>query len=331
MGLALALLAPSAGAATMRKPRGLALQAFLLSTAPDSLADLRAHTGSVRVVYPTYFDCAVPSGQLTGVDSRSIDAYAHRAHLTLMPRFNCQDAATVHAILTDPATRAQTLASLRRIASSPDFAGLNLDLENDGAADREALSSFVAELAAWLHAHGKKLAVDVDGVTQDNPRLSTAFYDDRAISAVADSVFVIAWGTHWAGSEPGPIGSLPFVREVAAYVASLPERRKFVLGVPMYGLDWPAGGGPAHEATAYQYSGVVALAHSVHATPLRDPLSDEMGFSYERAGVTHQVWYLDGQAIVDRLRVARSYGLAVGLWRLGSEDQGVWSSRTVGG
>jgi spore germination protein YaaH len=99
----------------------------------------------------------------------------------------------------------------------------------------------------------------------------------------------------------------------------------------MYGLDWPAGGGPEHQATAYQYTGIVALAHSVGATPLRDPISDEMGFHYESHGVAHQVWYLDGQSIVDRLRVARAYGLAVGLWRLGDEDQGLWSSRTVAG
>ncbi len=328
--LALCGAAPIADGAS-GKARGLALQAFLLSSAPDSLADLRAHTRSVKVVYPTYFDCAIPGGGLTGKDIPSIDVYARRSHLRLMPRFNCQDAATVHLILTDPQTRARTLASLLRVAANPAYGGLNLDLENDGVGDREALSSFVVDLAKALHARGRRLAVDVDGVVQDNLRLSTGFYDDRALAAAADTIFVIAWGTHWAGSVPGPIGSLPFVREVAAYVASLPYKRKFVLGVPMYGLDWPAGGGPEHQATAYQYNGVVALAHKVHATALRDPISDELGFNYQSAGVTHQVFYLDGQAIVDRLRVARSYGLAVGLWRLGSEDQKIWSSRTVAG
>jgi spore germination protein len=309
----------------------LAVQAFLLSSSPDSFTDLRAHSRSIKVVYPTYFECAVPTGALTGREDPAIDAYARKAHIRLMPRFNCQDAATVHAILTDPATRAQTLASLEHEAANAAYGGLNLDLENDGVGDRQALNSFVAELAAWLHARHKRLAVDVDGVTQDNMRLSTAFYDDRTLSTLADTIFVIAWGTHWAGSVPGPIGSLPFVKEVAAYVASLPEKRKFVLGVPMYGLDWPAGGGPEHQATAYQYNGVVALAHTVHATPLRDPIADELGFGYVRGGVSHQVWYLDGQAVVDRMRVARAYGLAVGVWRLGSEDQGLWSSHTVAG
>lgn len=309
----------------------LALQAFLLSSSPDSFTDLRAHARSVRVVYPTYYECAIPGAALTGADNPMIDAYARKAHMRLLPRFNCQDAATVHTILTDHPTRARTLATLLRLGANPAYGGLNLDLENDGVGDREALTSFVTDLARGLHARRKRLAVDVDGVTQENLRLSTAFYDDRALAAVADTIFVIAWGTHWAGSLPGPIGSLPFVREVAAYVASLPNKRKFVLGVPMYGLDWPAGGGPEHQATAYQYNGVVALAHSVGAVALRDPVSDEMGFSYQRAGVAHQVWYLDAQAVVDRLRVARAYGLGAGLWRLGSEAQGIWGSHTVAG
>ena len=61
------------------------------------------------------------------------------------------------------------------------------------------------------------------------------------------------------------------------------------------------------------------------ATPARDPSSGELTFAYTRAGVHHRVWYMDAQAIADCLRIAREYGLGAGVWRLGSEDQGVWS------
>jgi spore germination protein YaaH len=94
----------------------------------------------------------------------------------------------------------------------------------------------------------------------------------------------------------------------------------------MYGLDWPAGGGPANEASAYQYSSVAALARSVGATPARDPESQELTFSYSEAGVGHQVWYLDAHAIRAVLAIGHAHGLAVGLWRLGREDQSLWSS-----
>jgi spore germination protein len=313
--------------ATKRPPAPL--QAFVLASAPDSLADLEAHAEAIGVVYPTFFQCEPSSGAITGEDSGAITAYADAHAIAVMPRFNCQDGATVHLILTDPRVRARTLGGLMRIAENHAYAGLNLDLENDGAVDRGALSSFVAALAGELHAHGRKLTVDVDGVTHEDTRVATGLYDDRALAAAADYVFVMAWGTHWEGSAPGPIAPLPFVAAVAAHVSSLPNADRFVLGAPMYGLDWPAGGGSAHRAIALRDEAVLALAHSVGATPVRDNAVDELTFAYTRAGVEHRLWYLDARAVADRLRIARRHGLAVGVWRLGGEDQALWSSAPV--
>ena len=64
---------------------------------------------------------------------------------------------------------------------------------------------------------------------------SSAFYDDGAIAAAADTVFVLAWGTHWEGSGSGPLAPLSFVRGVVRYLDSLPLRRRFVLGAPICG------------------------------------------------------------------------------------------------
>ncbi|HEX5852547.1 MAG TPA: glycosyl hydrolase family 18 protein, partial [Solirubrobacteraceae bacterium] len=315
----------SARAATHHAKQRPSLQAFLLSSAPDSLEDFKTHAGSVGVVYPTYFDCEVPSGKVIGKDIPATTAYIRERHIAVEPRFNCQDGATVHRILTDPTLRAATLARLIAIVRTRHYGGLCLDLENDGAADREALNSFVTSLARWLHHHGKKLAVVVSGVSSDNTKISTGFYDDRTLGAVADSVFVMGWGTHWAGSGPGPISLLSYVSAVARYVKSLPNASRFVLGAPMYGLDWAGEGGPENMATAYQYSGMRALVRSVGATPVRDPASGELTFTYTAAdGVAHTVWYMDARTVLDILDIARANGLAGGLWRLGKEDQALW-------
>jgi spore germination protein YaaH len=306
------------------------LQAYLLSSAPDSLRDLRAHARSIGVLYPTYFDCAVPSGRVTGADVAEDTAYARAQGIAVMPRFNCQDGATVHLILTEPALRAATLARLTAIARNRSFQGLNLDLENDGSSDRAALTSFVTTLAARLHAIHKRLSLVVVGVSRDDPKRSTGFYDDRALAALADTVFVLAWGAHWEGSVPGPIAPLDAASETAAYLASLPNARRFVLGAPMYGLDWAAGGGKTNPATAYQYSGVVALAHAQHAQVRSDSASHELTFGYtDAAGVRHVVWSMDAAADAALLRIARAHGLGAGLWRLGQEDQGLWSSAAL--
>ncbi len=339
--LALALGAPAVAAGRATPDEGARihtslarpLQAFLLTSAPDSFADLQAHVGAIGVIYPTYFQCAVPNGAVQSSENPEVDAYATAHRLAELPRFNCQDGATVHHILTDPRLRASTLARLVALveglgavgaAPGAGYAGLNLDLENDGAHDRDALNSFVATLAARLHAAGRKLAVDVDGVLSEDPRRQTYLYDDRALAAAADTVFVMAWGVHWERSTPGPIAPLAYVEGVARRLSRLPHARRFVLGVPMYGLDWAARGGAPHPATALQYAEVIALARSVGATPVRDPASGEMTFAYARSGVSHHVWYLDAHAISQCLRVAQRFGLASGVWRLGEEDQEVW-------
>jgi len=315
------------------------VQAFLLTSSPDSLADLRAHVGKISVLYPTYFECTPSGGAVAGADRPAIDSFARAEAIAVVPRFNCQDGAVVHRLLSEPGPRQALLARLAALARRPAYAGLCLDLENDGPGDREALSSFVAALAEKLHRHHRRLAVVVDGVTHEGPGAPYAFYDDRALSAAADTVFVMAWGTHWAGSPPGAISTLSYVTGVVGFLDTLPERSRFVVGAPMYGLDWagtsagvqPLSSQSTRPASAYQYDRVLQLARSVGAHAVRDPLSGELSFSYASAGVPHEVWYMDAQAILDVFRIARDAGFQVGVWRLGSEDQSLWSSPLIRG
>ena len=77
-----------------------------------------------------------PGGAITGSPQPAVAGYAALRGLRVMPRFNCQDEGTVHRILTDPRRRAATLAALARSRAGPNR-GICLDLENDGARDRQ--------------------------------------------------------------------------------------------------------------------------------------------------------------------------------------------------
>jgi spore germination protein YaaH len=326
-----AVLAPQASARTPPRTasRPAGVQAFLLTGAPDSFADLRAHASQVSVVYPTYYECAPSGGRITGADDPAVDHFARAHAIRVLPRFTCQEEGAVERLLSEPRLRARTLARLAQIARSRSFAGLCLDLENGGAGQREALSSFVAALAHALHAEHKHLTVVVDGVADEAPAGSSeAFYDDSAIAAAADTVFVLAWGSHWEDSAPGPLAPLSYVQGVARYLRSLPGRAHFVLGAPMYGLDWGVAGA---GAGALQYSGITGLEQRVGAHAAREAASGEMTFRYTAAsGVAHSVWYMDARAVLDVIAIARANGLGAGLWRLGEEDQALWSSPLVG-
>jgi spore germination protein YaaH len=301
--------------------------AFLLASTGQSFRDFQAHYRQIGAVHPTYFECNRSTAAVQGRDDPQITQYAKLRQVEVYARFDCQSTPILHRILTEPALRGAWLNTIVGTAVAKGYDGVNLDFEAGLASDRAALTSFVAELSARLHAVGKKLAVDVSPKIFDDPKHPrSGFYDYPALAASADVVFVMAWGIHWSTSAPGPIADMPWVKRVVAYVNTLPNRHKYVMGAPLYGMDWVGNGGPANPATALEWSKVTALARSVGAGLSFDPIAREAHFSYTDAqGRPHQVWALSAAAVAERVALFRANGYHVGFWRLGEEDQALWS------
>jgi spore germination protein YaaH len=304
--------------------------AFLLASTGESFRDLQRHYQQIGTVYPTYFECRSPDAAVLGRDDPLVTRWAQLRRIAVHARFDCQRPAALHAVLTDPAVRAATLARLTELVRTHGYEGINLDFENGAATDRAALSAFAADLAARLHAIGKQLSVEVSAKYQHTTTGRSGFYDYEALGQVADRVFVMNWGWHWTTSTPGAPDDMVLCRKVADYVASMANRSRYVLGTQMYGLDWPNGGGASHKATALEYAQVADLIARQGATPVLDPVADAWTFSYtDAAGVGHEVWYPDAATIARRVQLARERGLGIGFWRLGREDQRVWDDPQI--
>jgi spore germination protein YaaH len=316
---------PAAVSTAPPVPSNGAAQAFLLASTSRSFADLRAHYRQIGVVYPTYYDCS-SSGGIAGQDDPLVSHWTQQRAIKLLPRFNCQRETVVKQILTDPALRQRWIDGIVAAVEQNGYDGAQLDLEKGGPTERSAMTSFVTELASRLHADGKLLSVAVNAKTWDDPNhpRSTVF-DYVALSQQADWIFVMAWGIHWGSSTPGAQDDLTWLTKVVAYLDTMPDRGRFVLGTQLYGDDWPNGGGQDHPATPYEYAGVQALIARVGATPVHDPTADSWTFSYQDAsGTPHEVWYGDATTTHTRVRLAHDHGLGIGFWRLGNEDQRLW-------
>jgi spore germination protein YaaH len=301
--------------------------AYLLATTDHSFADFRAHYRQIAAVYPTYYDCTSSSLDLVGSDDPLVTQWARARRVLLMPRVNCQGTTKVHRLLTEPALRQRWLDDLVALARTHDYDGLSIDFEAGPASDREALSTFVETLAARLHADGRKLTIAASAKTREtftHPR--SGIFDYDRLSRAVDWVFVMAWGLHWSTSRPGPQDDLGWVTGIADYVASMPLKHKFVYGTNLYAMDWPNGGGPANEATAWQYGDIVPHLPGRGATIALDPAADNFHATYtDAAGVHHDVWYPDATTTARRIRLAHARGIgAIGFWRLGLEDQRLW-------
>ena len=136
----------------------------------------------------------------------------------------------------------------------------------------------------------------------------------------------MAWGIKYASSTPGAQDDIRWVKQVADYVATMPLKAKFVMGTMLYAMDWPAGGGPQHPASAWHYGEVTALAARMGAAPAYDAAQDSWHLTYTDNGVPHDVYYSDAALVEHRMELARARGLGVGFWRVGQEDERLWSS-----
>jgi spore germination protein len=170
--------------------------------------------------------------------------------------------------------------------------------------------------------------VDVSPKVADVPNHPrSTFFDYVQLQQYADSLFVMAWGIHWASSSPGAQDDITWHRQVLDYVTTMARREKFIFGLQLYTMDWPSGGGSAHEASAYEYADLLTLIQRTGAAPIYDPVQDSWHINYTGAdGQTHDAWYPQADTIGHRLQLAKDHRLGgVGFWRLGHEDQSVWN------
>ena len=299
--------------------------AFLLASTFRSFQDFQAHYRQIGYVHPTYFDCNTDS-ELVGRDDPLVTRWAQQRGVKVLARFNCQRSAMLNEILREPGLREYWLDGIVDTVERYGYDGASLDFETGYASDRDVYTSFVTDLAQRLHDNGRFLSVAVSPKTRDvanHPR--STFFDYEGLSRAADSIFVMTWGYHWATSGPGPQDDIAWTQKVVNYTATMTNRSRFVVGIQLYGMDWPDGGGPDHPATSYEYADVMSLAERVGATPVRDVDGDSMHFSYtDSEGSFHEVWFPDARTEGARVRLAHDAGLGIGFWRLGREDQRLW-------
>jgi spore germination protein YaaH len=298
--------------------------AFLLATTDQSFVDLQAHYRQIGTVYPTYFDCRADTS-IVGNDDPLVTRWAQLRRIEVMPRINCQSGSVLNKILNNSSVRSATLKRILDLVDANGYDGVNIDFESGYASDRKALTSFVSELASNLHARGKRISVAVSSKRTETTTGRSGFYDYRALGAVSDYVFVMAWGLHWATSEPGGMNPISWVTEVADYTASMPNKSRFLLGTPLYGMDWEVDTSSSTAAVAMEHHDVMALSAAVGRAPHLAAFEQEWHFGYRDVkGVQHHVWFEDATTVAQRMQLARSRGLGVGFWRLGSEDQRLW-------
>ncbi|GMA14285.1 glycosyltransferase (plasmid) [Deinococcus metallilatus] len=310
-----------------RAPAGAPLNVtgFFVAWDDNSFSSLKRNLGALDVLVPEWWHLG-PGGTLLPESpgkNANLRRYvaAQRPGLPVMPLVNNYDpdaqtwaSARVGAVLHDPAARARLVRSLVAGVEQNGFAGLNVDFENLPDSAQGDYVTFIRELGGQLHAAGRRLTLDAP---LDDPAFQYA-----ALGRAADHVILMAYDEHEEQSGAGPVAAQGWVqRSVQARLKAIPAAH-LTVALGSYGYDWTRGG-PASELT---FQDALSLARDANVAPTLDARTLNPTFGYtDDAGRAHTVWYLDAVSVFDQAQAVRALGVRnVALWRLGSEDPGVW-------
>jgi spore germination protein YaaH len=294
-----------------------------------SLVTVQRHGELFSTIITTNFDIVDTMGTVKGVHDPDVVAAAREQGISVHFRIaNVVDGTfrrdIAHAVLTRAEARERAIAGILQVLDRYGYDGVNIDLENIPAGDRQALTSFVRELATAVRERGRTVSIAVPARTEDDPTDDWAgAFHLRTLGQIVDFVVLMAYDEHWDTSPPGPVASLPWVESVVRFAVTQVSREKLLLGVALYGYAWPRSGGPATALSGRQAAemaareGVAVRWNDRARVPYFTTRNWTVYFENARS-----VWY--------KTELAARYGLAgISVWRLGHELPDVWDTVTA--
>jgi spore germination protein len=223
-------------------------------------------------------------------------------------------------VLPDASKRARAIGELVALVEAYGADGVNVDIE-----------SMDSELAPWLVTFIRELNAQVEDLYIATPAIDWLdAYDYDQLAEASDGLFIMAYGYHWSGGDPGPnsplSGGAPWSRyaidqTVEDYRDNGAPDDKIIVGLPLYGRNWPSvdqavPGEATGEGSSVTWVGALEQAaktgrhwDSVTSTPYTFP------------DATHQLWYDDLESLEDKIAWSLDQGLqGVGFWALTYED-----------
>jgi cellulose synthase/poly-beta-1,6-N-acetylglucosamine synthase-like glycosyltransferase/spore germination protein YaaH/peptidoglycan/xylan/chitin deacetylase (PgdA/CDA1 family) len=260
---------------------------------------------------------------------------ARQNNLKIVPVFqNAQVGATgsgefdrtrVHLLLTDPKRQADIIAGLQKWCVDNKFQGINVDFENLDPADYALMPGFLHRMRTAFDQNQLSVSCDIEA--------STSPANWRAIATICDFVVLMAYDEHSSTSQPGPIASMTWYRDVLDRAERSIPREKLVVGLANYAYDWMEGRDWADPLT---YQGALLKAQMYRIDPFKEKAEDVVDFDDEflnptfwytdDEGKNHEVWLLDAITAANQWSLAQNYApRGVAVWVLGSSDPSIWT------
>lgn len=230
-----------------------------------------------------------------------------------------------NTVLPSATKRATLVQELSTLINDYGADGVNLDIEGMDASQRNNLNLLVDELSPY-----------VDEIFLATPAVDWSdAYDYEYLATHSDGLFIMGYGYHWQGGDPGPVdplfGGSPWSAyslewSVEDYRSNGVPDNKIILGLPLYGRQWPTNS-TAIPGTATGSGSAIVMGSAID-------YANQHGSSYD--AVTHtpyvlesnkQTWYPDVDSVQERISWSVDEQLqGIGFWALDYEAgaDGFW-------
>ncbi|HLZ78434.1 MAG TPA: glycosyltransferase, partial [Sphingomonas sp.] len=298
--------------------------AFYVPWDDASKASLVRHISQIDWLVPVLSNVVGPQHKFTFTQDRVLDAVlrngAGRPKILPMVQ-NAQngkwDGDGFAALLRSPAARKTLLDQIEPMLVREQAIGVVFDFENLPASAQRDYVRFIAEAKARFGPKGLLITMAVPVGDPD--------WNLKAYARFADKLFIMDYDEHYPEGEPGPVASQRWFVDRMREAVNAIGPAKSIMAIANYGYDWEKGNA---EAGIVSVEEAWLTAHDSQTQIHFDPESANSTFAYaDDNGHSHDVWFLDAASAWNQLRAADSAGVsAVALWRLGSEDPGIWDA-----
>ncbi|WP_263408396.1 glycosyl hydrolase family 18 protein [Terriglobus tenax] len=304
-----------------------------------------AHRRQIDILVPTWYQVDA-DGHVTGAPNPTILSAARQSHIAVVPIVALFNKDAAHHLLTTPAAEDSFANGLLVLCREHHYTGIQLDIENILATDRDPFTAMVRKLSEALHREHFELQIAVVPPAPGQPG-ETAFgrwiweewrgvFDLKAIAPFVDAIGLMTYDQHTRYTMPGPVAGWNWTRQNLDYaLAQGVPRNKLYLGIALYGYHWFTGDPmfdhkephPNLTADYISWRDSMQLLHTYAPGRLPQWDADEHTewFYFYRDQMREYIFLTGRRTFADRYRLAQQEHLAgFCSWVLGEEDPAIW-------
>ena len=185
------------------------------------------------------------NGSLNAIDDSTMIREAQKfraAPLMVVTNFSDGNFSTeiVDTILKDEAIQKTLINNIIATMKSRGYYGVNIDFERISPKNRQLYNDFLRRVVDALHPLGYVVSTALAPKPSDYQTGSWhGAHDYKAHGEIVDFVIIMTYEWGWSGGPPYAVAPIDLVEDVIRYAVSVIPSRKIMMGMPLYGYDWP--------------------------------------------------------------------------------------------